>query len=87
MSNSLTKKDLQSITDVIRELLDAKFEHIEKKLDMMSCTYDDYTNGLKRIENKLDKFISLLNRFSKKQRILEEKMRLIEDYFDPHPRN
>ncbi len=66
MANSLTKKDLQSIADVIRQLLDAKFEHIE---------------------NKLDKCLSLLNRFSKRQRILEEKMRLIEDYFDPHPRN
>jgi thiamine kinase-like enzyme len=87
MSNSLTDKDFQKIADVIKKLLDAKFDHIEKKLDMMSVTYDDYTNGLKRIENKLDKFLSILNRFSKKQRILEEKMRLIEDYFDPHPRN
>ena len=87
MPNFLTKKDLHNIADVIRELLDSKFAHIEKKLDMMSVTYDDYTNGLKRIENKLDKFISLLNRFSKRQDILEEKMKLIEDYFDPHPRN
>lgn len=87
MSNSLTKKDLQKIADTITKLLDAKFDRIEKKLDMMSAAYDNYTNGLKRIENKLDKFLSILNRFSKRQSILEEKMRLIEDYFDPHPRN
>lgn len=87
MANSLTKKDLQSIADVIRQILDAKFENIEKKLDMMSVTYNDYSNGLKRIENKLDKFLSLLNRFYKRQRVLEAKMRLIEEYFDPHPRN
>lgn len=55
---------------------------IEKRLDSIDANVAD-KKGIKRIEVKLDKFMSIFDRLSKRYVILEKKMQAIEEYFDP----
>ena len=76
MENLLTKKELldefrkQSILirADIKEIVDMLLVRQGKKLDI--------------IQHKLEKFLSILDRYERKQRILEKKMRAIEEYFE-----
>jgi len=82
----LTNKDLQTIIKAFEQLLDNRFDRLNRKLEAMSTHSEEYHKDLKIIKNKLDRFIAILNRCSKKQAILEKKLEAIEDYFDP-PQN
>lgn len=76
MENVLTKKELRDelrkqsilIRADINEIVDMLLIRQGKKLDV--------------IQHKLEKFLSILDRYERKQRILQKKMRAIEEYFE-----
>jgi hypothetical protein len=84
-------RDLKKIEAELDKLIKESFKKLieDIRIDLREISAGNKENGvdLKRIEKKLDRFIAILNKFSKRQDILEAKMILIEDYFDPHPQN
>ncbi len=94
----MTKKEFHELEITIDKLIKSAFKRLitDLRSDLKDLRYDlkeisdeNKENGkkLEGIQKNLDKFISILNRFSKKQAILEAKMKLIEEYFNPHPHN
>lgn len=89
----LTKKDFNQIKKMVQlenqnllKALHADLLRIEKKLDSIDSNMGN-TKEFKRIEVSLDKFMSIFDKLSKRYVILERKMREVEDYFDPQPKN
>lgn len=84
----LTKKDHLLLERTLRKENKALLKkihtgllRIEKRLDSIEANIAD-KKGLSKIETKLDKFMSIFDKLSRRYVILEKKMRAIEDYFD-----
>ena len=75
----LTKKEFRQFEVLLRKVLKDGYKNQHE--DLLSI--DKRLDGLeKNIIKKLDKFTPILERLGRKQRILEKKMRAIEDYFE-----
>lgn len=84
----LTKKDHLLLERTLRKENKALLKEIytgllriEKRLDSIEANIAD-KKGQKKIETKLDKFLSIFDKLSNRYVVLEKKMRAIEDYFD-----
>lgn len=84
----ITDKEFSQIKKLLHEenkkflkVLHEDLLRIEKRLDSIDASVAD-KKGLKRIEVKLDKFMSIFDRLSKRYVVLEKKMRAIEEYFE-----
>jgi hypothetical protein len=85
----LTKKDHLLLERTLRKENKALLKkihtgllRIEKRLDSIEVNIAD-KKGLSKIETKLDKFMSIFDKLSKRYVVLEKKMQAIEDYFNP----
>ncbi|HVF69910.1 MAG TPA: hypothetical protein VNA13_05090 [Xanthomonadales bacterium] len=85
----LTEKDIVQLERLFRKEykallkdLHVGLQRIEKRLDSIESNIAD-KKGLNKIETKLDKFMSIFDKLSRRYFILEKKMQAIEDYFDP----
>lgn len=85
----LTDKDLVQLEKLFRkeykELLKelhVGLQRIEKRLESIEANIAD-KKGLSKIDTKLDKFMSIFDKLSRRYVILEKKMRAIEEYFNP----
>lgn len=91
----LTDKEFKQLERLLRKEhkallkeLHVDLQRIEKRLDSLEKSIlETQVKSQNSVSKKLDKLLMSLERFVKIQRILEKKMRAIEDYFDPKSSN
>jgi len=83
----ITKKELKVFEKELKNLLNERFRHLNEHLYAIEKGNSNISKDFKIIEDKLDTFITILQRYEKQQQILEKKMQAIEDFFDPKMQN
>ncbi len=78
----LTKQELDQLDKLFQKTYKALIRDIRKDLQGIKNDSSENTKSFKEIKVGFDEIKFLIEKFSKKQRILEKKMRAIEEYFD-----
>jgi len=80
----ITQRDKQLLILVLQEIIHDEVLPLLKDSKQFN---QDVGKKLDSLHAKIGEFIKILERYERKQKILEKKLEAIEDYFDPSPSN
>lgn len=78
----LTDKEFKQLESIIKKANKSLLGDLSKRMERVNNDSAENVHSMKQIMKRFDKLFPILEKLAKRQRILEKKMRAIEDYFD-----